>query len=80
MVCMFSHQTEAFLCRQTTASSVAKVLLEKILPVWGTPLKLHNDQGTHFICQVFRQICAVWSLLQHFHWAHHPQSSGLTTS
>ena len=31
MVCMFSHWTEAFPCRQATASSVAKVLLEKII-------------------------------------------------
>ena len=48
MVCMFSHWTEAFPCRQATASSVAKVLLEKIIPIWGTPLKLHNDRSTHF--------------------------------
>ena len=42
MVCMFSHWTEAFPCRQTTTSSVAKVLPEKIIPTWGT-LKLYSD-------------------------------------
>ena len=31
-VCTFSHWTEASPCRQATASSVAKVLLEKIIP------------------------------------------------
>ena len=34
MVCMFSHWTEAFSYRQATASFVAKVLLEKIIPTW----------------------------------------------
>ena len=43
MVSMFSHWTEAFPYRQATASSVAKVLLEKIIPVWGAHLKLHKD-------------------------------------
>ena len=32
MVCMFSHWTEDFPCRQATASSVAKVLLRRIIP------------------------------------------------
>lgn len=30
-VCMFSHWTEDFPCRQATASPVAKVLLEKVI-------------------------------------------------
>ena len=42
-VCMFSHWTEAFPCRQAIASSMAKVLLEKITPTWETPLKFHSD-------------------------------------
>lgn len=34
MICMFSHLTEAFCCRQATVSSVAKVLLEKFILTW----------------------------------------------
>ena len=77
MVCMFSHWFEAFPCRQATASSVAKILLEKIIPTWGTPLDLHSNWGIHFTGQVLQQVCAVWTVLQHFHCAYHPQSSGL---
>ena len=40
MVYMFPQWTEAFLCRQAVLSSVAKVLLEKRIPTWGTPLRL----------------------------------------
>ena len=43
MVCVFSHWIEAFPYRQATASSVAKILLENIIPTWGTPLELQND-------------------------------------
>lgn len=71
-----SHWTEAFPWRQATASSVAKILLEKIIPTWGTPLELHSDRGTHFTGQVFGQVCASW-LVWRFHCASHPQPSGL---
>lgn len=77
MVCMFSQWTEAFPCRQAIASSMAKVFLEKIIPTWGTSLKLHSDLGTHFTGQVLQQVCAVWLVLQQFHYAYHPQSTGL---
>ena len=43
MICLFSHWTEAFSGRQAAASSAAKVLLEKIIPTWRTPLKLNSD-------------------------------------
>lgn len=53
IVCMFSHSTEVFSYKQDAASSVAKVLLGEVIPTWGIPLKLHNNQGTHFTGQEF---------------------------
>ena len=52
MICMFSHWTEAFPCRQGTACSETKVLLEKIISTCGPPLELHGDQGTRFTRQL----------------------------
>lgn len=67
MVCMFSHWTYVFSpFRQVTAPSVAKILLEKIMSSWGTPLELHSDWVTHFIGQVHQKVCATWTLVQHF--------------
>ena len=63
MECMFSHCTEAFLCRQATASSVAKVLCT---PTWGTPLRLHSDGATHCTSQVLWQVRAILPVFQHF--------------
>lgn len=48
MVCMFFHWTEVFPYRQDSASFVAQILQENVVPTWGTTLKLHNDWGTHF--------------------------------
>ena len=53
MVCMFLYWTENFLNRQVIASSVAKVLLEKIIPTWGT------HQGSHLPGQAFQQVCTI---------------------
>lgn len=43
MVCMFSHWMEALPGKQDTAFTVGRVLSEKIIPIWGIPLKLHSD-------------------------------------
>ena len=74
---MLSHWTKTFPFRESTASSAVKVLLEKIIPIWGTPLKLQNDRGPHFTGQLLPQVCTIWLVLQHFHGADQPRSSGL---
>ena len=53
MSCMFSHWTKVFPCRQSSASSKADMLLEKIILPWVIPnplpwVVLHSDRGTHF--------------------------------
>ena len=52
MVYTFSHWTEAFPYRHATAFSVAKILLEKIIPTWETPLKFCSDRETYVIGHV----------------------------
>lgn len=75
--------TKVFPCRQANPSTVVKILLENIVPIWGTPLELSSDRRTHFTgqelftAQVQKQVCAIGPVLQHFHCAHHLQSSGL---
>lgn len=45
---IFSHWFEAFLHRQATASSIAKILLKKKIPIWRIHPELHSVWGTHF--------------------------------
>ena len=72
MVCMNSHWTIAFPCRQPTGAFAGKILLEKIISIGGIPIEIHGDQGTHFTDQVLQKVCL--AILQHFHDACHPQS------
>ena len=51
--------------------------LRKIIPIWGTPLKLQNDWGPHFTGQLLPQFCTIWLVLQHFHDTDQPHSSGV---
>ena len=61
------------------ASAVGNLLLEKIVPNWGIPSELHNDQGTHFSRQILQFICHIWPIMPHFHCAYNPQLSGLVS-
>lgn len=84
--CQYSLVVVCMFCDWTYTSPVDRPLLllwlkvcEKGCPYLETPLNLHNNWGTCFICQVFRQICAIWLVLPHLPCAHHPQSSELVT-
>lgn len=55
MVCMFSHWMEALPGKQDTAFHSVKSL-EKIIPIWGIPLKLHSDQGPDLTGQVLQKV------------------------
>lgn len=75
MVFVFSYWTDTFPCRKAAAFYKAVILLEMIIPAWGTLLEFHNDWGTYFTSQVLLQICDVWPVL-HFYCAYDPQSLG----
>ena len=66
---MFSHWVEVL--------TVGKLLLENIIPIWGSPSELHSDWGTNLTEQIIKPICDIWPIMPHFHCTHHPQSSGL---
>lgn len=75
--CTFSYWVETFSYRRAMVQSVGKLLLERVIPFWGIPSELHRDRGTHFTGQLVREICKIWLIMQHFHCAYHPWSSGL---
>ena len=57
--------------------SVRKLLLERWISIWRIPSELHSDRGTHFSGQIVKGICKMWMIMQHFHCACHPRTSGL---
>ena len=35
---------------------IGRLLLERVIPIWGIPFELHSDRGTHFTGQIFEEI------------------------
>lgn len=59
------------------AQSAEKLLLERVVPIWGIPSELHSDRGTHFTGQIVKEACKICPIMQYFHCTYHPLSSGL---
>lgn len=76
MICMFSPWAEAFPCHRDTASTMNKILSEK-LSYFGISAELHNSQGTCTTGHMNQFLCKIWLILQCFHCIYHPQSSSL---
>ena len=77
MICVFSHRVETFPSRRAMAQSGEKLLLERVVSIWGIPSELHSDRGTHFTEQIVKEACKMWPIMQYFHCTYYPQSSGL---
>lgn len=73
----FSKWVEAIPTRNNNASTVARVVANQILPLWGAPIQIESDQATHFTGQVIKHICQMLNIKQRFHVSYRPQSSGM---
>jgi len=59
------------------STTVARILVEEVIPRWGVPLQIDSDQGTHFTGKVVKTVCQLLGIKQKFHIPSHPQSSGM---
>ncbi|KAL1248875.1 hypothetical protein QQF64_022193 [Cirrhinus molitorella] len=73
----FSKWVEAIPTRNNTANTVARVLANQIIPIWGASIQIESDQGTHFTGQVMQSMCKMLNIKQRFHLPYRPQSSGI---
>ena len=62
---------------QKGQGTISREAAFRVIPIWGIPSELHSDRGTHFSGQIVKGICKMWMIMQHFHCACHPQTSGL---
>lgn len=69
MVEDFSFKTER-------ASEVTQALLHEIIPCFGLPHFLQNDNEEAFISQITQEICKPLQIIYLLHSAWHHQSSG----
>ncbi|CAM5139825.1 unnamed protein product [Eretmochelys imbricata] len=76
MVCLFSGWIETFPCRKADSLSVAKCLLNHIMPAKGIPATLSSDRGTHFTGQLVQHLDRILHIKHLLHCPYHPQSAG----
>ena len=75
----FSEWVEAIPTCNNTATTVARVLANQIIPHWGAPMQIESDQrfSTNFTGQVTKSVCKMLNIVQKFHVPYRPQSSGM---
>lgn len=74
LMCIFDHWIGAFPGEEAIAWAVRIIVSEIITHTWGISVELHGDYGIHFTGQVCKCIYKIWSIMEHFHCAHHLQS------
>lgn len=54
---------------------VVKPLLERVIPISGISSELYRARGTQFTGKIFKEVCNIWPIMEHFHVSYHPQCS-----
>lgn len=68
----------AFPTKNQKATTVAKVLWEKVLVNFGFPRKLHSDQGRDFESKLIKDLCKMAGIEKTRTTPYHPQGNGQT--
>ena len=74
----FTKYSWAFPTRNKKATTVAKVLWEKVLVYYGFPRRLHSDQGRDFESRLIDDLCNVAGIEKTRTSPYHPQGNGQT--
>lgn len=74
----FTKYAWAFPTRNQKASTVAKLLWDKVLVSYGFPKRLHADQGRDFESKVIHDLCKIAGIQKTRTTPYHPQGNGQT--
>ena len=72
----FSGWVEAYLTKGETATVVAKMILEEIVPRYGLPVTMGSDNGPAFVSQIVQGLTQALETKWKLHCEYNPQSSG----
>ena len=73
----FTKWPEAYALSNQEAETVAKVLVDQFVSLFGTPAQLHSAQGRNFESQVFTEMCKLLGIKKTRTAPLHPQSDGM---
>ena len=73
---LFSKWVEAFPLVGTDSNTLAKILVDEIVCQYGMPEIIHSDQGSNFVSEVIRTLCAMMGVQRTQTTPYHPQGNG----
>ena len=73
---LFSKWVEAFPLVGTDSNTLAKILVDEIVCRYGMPEIIHSDQGSNFVSEVIRTLCAMMGVQRTQTTPYHPQGNG----
>ena len=72
----FTKWCEAFPTPDQKASTIAKILVDRVFSRFGPPVVLHSDQGANFESTLMHEVCDVMGITKTRTTAYHPQCDG----
>ena len=72
----FTQYVQAYVTRNQTVRTTARVLYNEYFSMFGFPQKLMSDQGTGFTSKVIAAICSLLGIEKIRTTLYHPQSNG----
>ena len=73
---LFTKWVEAFPLKDTTATTLATIMLNEVVCRYGVPTSLHSDQGANLCSSVVYSLCELLGIATTRTSAYHPQCNG----
>ena len=64
-------------CKEDTAQAAIDAIINQWVCIFGVPVSMNSDRGTHFTSEVFKGMCSVLGIDHNYGAPKHPQSQGL---
>ena len=72
----FTRYVMAFITKDQKAKTVAQILYERFISVFGAPAKLLSDQGVNFTSALVEELCSAFGIQKCRTTAYHAQCNG----